>query len=260
VQSVLGSGGTAVVFGCWDTLLEVEVALKLFVKNLDVTAQERVRRELVLTRQLSHHNILRCYDIGTHAGSPFITMEVLRGGSLRDKIGKPELTTRLALHCLLQACAGLGHAHEMGVTHRDVKPDNLLLCDDGVLHVMDFGLAKQDTGSHLTQPSMVGGTLQYIAPEQIRDLGSANHLADIYALGAVAYELLTGRAPFDFDDPKIVVASHLMIDPPPPSARNPALSSELDAIVLTAMAKEPAHRYQTCAQLSRALERELAKL
>lgn len=253
VHSLLGAGGTAVVLRCRDRMLDTHVGLKLFPRDLDEISTARIKRELMVMRELSHPNITRCYDIGQHEGAPFITMELLSGRDLRSRLLSGDLTPTLAVDCLIQACRGLQHAHDVGVTHRDVKPDNLFLGDDGVLHVMDFGLAKKARDANLTRPNMTGGTFQYMAPEQIHDLATVTPAADVYALGVVAYELLTGRCPFDYEDPRAILTAHLTRMPAPPSTVAPGLPQDLDAIVMMALAKDPMQRFRSCNAFAAAL-------
>ena len=257
IEAVLGAGSTAAVFRCVDLILDSQVALKLFPRELDDESQERVRRELLLTRQLAHPNVVHSYDIGVHEGCLFITMELLRGQDLGDLIEYGPLPLERAIDYLVQACAGLSHAHALGVIHRDVKPENLFVDDQGVVHVMDLGLAKDRRSSSFGEQWALAGTLAYMSPEQIQDFGSVTHLTDVYAMGVVAYELLTGELPFDHDDPGELIRMHLRAPPRPPSEVAP-VPRALDAVVLRALQKRPCDRFQSCHALGRALTRALS--
>ncbi|MDD9937495.1 MAG: protein kinase [Myxococcales bacterium] len=253
LDRVLGVGGTAVVFACRDRVLQCEVALKLYRVPTDGVAEERIRQELVLSRELQHPNILRAYDIGVHGDCPFITMELLRGKDLADTISCEDHMIATALDWIAQASRGLQYAHALGIVHRDVKPENLFLGDDGTLRLMDFGLARKPSMRRLTPPGLIAGTLHYMSPEQIQDATAVDLRTDVYALGVVAYELLTGEVPFDHEDPRVLIQRQLQESPRAPSSVDPELPEGLDGILLTALAKDPNDRFQSCVAFSRAL-------
>jgi len=163
-----------------------------------------------------------------------------------------------AITLLIQASGALQVVHDHGVVHRDVKPDNFFLCKDGVLKVMDFGIAKRQSASKgLTRAGMMAGTPQYIAPEQASDFGSVSHLADIYALGCIAYKMLTGQVPFDGDEVMRILLAHVTQPPVPPRKLNPAIPEDLETIVLQLLAKQPEDRVQSCRDLAVLLSRLL---
>ena len=253
LESRLGQGGVGIVFRASDLELGETIAVKIFAQATgDPQAAVNFRQELKLTRQLTHPNVIRLFDIGVHDGHRFITMELLRGRDVKSMLGHP-LDIAEGLSLLVQACAGLQAAHDQGVIHRDVKPENLFVLENGVLKVMDFGIAKQhDTSAVGT--GLVAGTPEYIAPEQIREFTSVGPSADLYALGAVAYEMFTATPPFRERDLHALLRAHLEQAPEPPSDRNPDLPRELDEILLKLLEKAPGRRYSSCRQLAAALE------
>jgi serine/threonine-protein kinase len=215
-------------------------------------AVARFKQELKLSRQLIHPNIIRLYDIGMHAGHRYISMELLQGQSLKERMAKP-IDFRSAIGYLVQACHGLQAAHDAGVVHRDVKPDNFFVTNDGVLKVMDFGIAKQHATPGVTVAGSIAGTPMYMSPEQISSFSSVTHLTDVYALGVCAYELFTGRVPFNHAELVPLLMMHVNTPPEPPRARNPGVPPELESAILKALAKDPAQRFQSCREMSEAL-------
>ncbi|HZC29393.1 MAG TPA: serine/threonine-protein kinase, partial [Gaiellaceae bacterium] len=196
----LGAGGMAVVELAHDLQLDRPVAIKLLGENLlgDADVRRRFVREARSAARLAHPNVVRVFDTGEAAGRPFIVMEYVAGASLAAVLherGKlpPDEVVRLGM----QASAGLGHAHGHDLVHRDVKPQNLILRDDGTLKIADFGLVRGDETTHVTRDGTLLGTAAYIAPEQAAG-AEVTAAADIYSLGAVFYELLTGRPPYEF--------------------------------------------------------------
>ena len=146
--------------------------------------------------------------------------------------------------------------HERGVIHRDIKPDNFFITDDGVLKVMDFGIAKCHSACRgLTRAGMMAGTPQYMAPEQVSNFGGVTHLADLYALGCIAYQMFTGAVPFDADEIMPILVAHMSRAPEPPRQRNPAIPAELEAVILRLLAKRPEDRVQSCRELAEILLR-----
>ena len=247
----LGRGAMAIVYHAHDLELGDEVALKVFQLAGD-DELGRFREELRLSRRIQHENVIRLYDIGVQGGQRYISMELLEGCPLSDRLGKP-LSLAEGIGYLAQACAGLQAAHDLGVVHRDVKPDNLFVTEGGLLKVMDFGIAKQEaTGGTLA--GTILGTPQYMSPEQISGSGDVTPAADLYALGVIAYEIFTGTLPFDHDEVLPLLMMHTMEDPEPPSARSPGMSGTLEAIILRLLAKDPAARPASCAELARELD------
>jgi serine/threonine protein kinase len=160
---------------------------------------------------------------------------------------------RTALGYLLQACHGLQAAHDAGVVHRDVKPDNFFVTDDGVLKVMDFGIAKQYATPGVTVAGSIAGTPLYMSPEQVGNFSAVTHLTDLYALGVCAYEMFTGQVPFFHEDLVPLLMMHVNNQPVPPQQRNPHVPAELNAMILKLLAKDPKQRYQSCRYLAQDL-------
>jgi len=254
VRTRLGRGATKEVYLAYDARLDREVALAIVVGAAnDEIARARVEREAQVTGRLGDHpNIITVYDTGDHNGVPYLVMRAMRGGSLADRLRRtpPDLdeTIRLGREIAL----ALAHAHAHGVVHRDVKPDNVWLADDGSAALGDFGIAQQAGAERLTAEGVVLGTVRYLSPEQIRgaDVGAAS---DLYALGVTLYELVTGRAPFEGADPTNVLTQHLTAEPVPPSHLVPAVAGSLERLILDLLAKRPEERPPSAADVAGAL-------
>jgi eukaryotic-like serine/threonine-protein kinase len=249
----LGRGGMAAVFLAHDEELGRQVALKLLPGHLadDEAFHARFLREARLAARLSHPNVVRVYDAGEADGRPFIVMEYVPGGSLADC---GQLPPARVVELGMQACAALQHAHDAGLVHRDVKPANLLLRDDGVLKIADFGIARAAESTRHTQAGTLLGTAAYLAPEQIAG-EDATAASDIYALGAVLYELLTGRAPYRFDSLAELAALQADGAIEPAADVAPAVPRELEAAVMHALARDPRFRPESAAELAHELGR-----
>ncbi|MHB8800721.1 MAG: serine/threonine-protein kinase [Thermoanaerobaculia bacterium] len=250
----LGAGGMAEVWEAFDEGLHRSVAVKVVRDEIAGEAEfrERFIREARLAAGLEHPRILPIYDFGTEAGVTYLVMPLLPGGSLRERITGP-MHPEEAIDCLASIAAALDHAHARGVLHRDVKPSNVLVDASGSLLLADFGLAKSTAvSSELTAAGMVVGTPAYMAPEQA--IGRpVDARADQYALGVLAFELLTGRTPFRSESPFAVLDKHLREAPPPPSTFVPSLPASVDAVLARALAKQPQERFTTCREMVEAL-------
>jgi eukaryotic-like serine/threonine-protein kinase len=259
VEEEIGRGGMGVVYRAIDLELEEAVAIKIFSQRLDETdLVQRFKQELSICRSLAHPNIIRLHDIGAHAGRKFLSMELLAGASLKV-IAKRTLSPKVAVQLLEQACAGLGAAHMRGIVHRDVKPDNLFVTTEGIVKLMDFGLAKRlaalddESTTEVTVAGFIGGSPAYMAPEQITAFGQAGFAADIYSLGIVAYELFTGIRPFRAKERARVFQMQMTEIPVHPRIVAPNLPPSVDRIVMRCLEKDPSARYPTCEELYAAL-------
>jgi serine/threonine-protein kinase len=254
LQRKLGAGGMAEVWEAFDEGLHRSVAVKVVRDEIagEPEFRERFVREARLAAQLEHPRILPIYDFGTEAGVTFLVMPLLPGGSLKERIQGP-MPADEAIEALAAIAAALDHAHARGVLHRDVKPSNVLVDASGSLLLADFGLAKNTAvSSELTAAGMVVGTPAYMAPEQA--IGKpVDPRADQYALGIVAFELLTGRTPFRSESPFAVLDKHLREAPPPPSSFVPEIPWTADAVLARALSKKPEERYGTCREMVEAL-------
>jgi beta-lactam-binding protein with PASTA domain/tRNA A-37 threonylcarbamoyl transferase component Bud32 len=257
IQREIAQGGMAEVYLARDRLLERNVALKALFPEFarEPSFVERFRREAQAAANLNHPNIVGIYDWGQDTGTYFIVMEAVEGRALRDLIrSEGPLDPNQAADIAAEIAAGLAFAHRNGVVHRDVKPGNVLITPSGDVKVTDFGIARAGTTDGLTQTGSVMGTATYFSPEQAQGL-PVDGRSDVYSLGVVLYEMVTGVAPFTGDSPVAVAYKHVREAPVPPSQRNPAVPEALEAIILTAMAKDPDHRYQSADDMRADLQR-----
>lgn len=259
ITQVLGAGGMGMVYKALDQALGEPVAVKTLRPDFlhtDPTAVDRFKSEIRLARKISHRNVVRTHDLGEAEGMLFITMELVEGRTLKDLIhSRGRLPAQAVLPIAKQLCRALEVAHEAGVIHRDIKPQNLVVEPDGVLKVMDFGIARLTSGSSgMTQAGMVVGTPEYMAPEQL--LGDdVDPRVDIYAAGAVFYECLTGRVPFPAESAITLIAKVLEEVPPSPAELVPGVPPALAALVLRCLAKSRDDRPRSATELHDLLER-----
>jgi serine/threonine-protein kinase len=262
----LGYGGMSEVHKGRDVRLSRDVAVKVLRADLarDPQFQERFRREAQNAAALNHPAIVAVYDTGettTEYGPlPYIVMEYVDGRTLRDIVKtQGPLSNKRAMEVMADVSAALDFSHRHGIVHRDVKPANVMITRAGAVKVMDFGIARavHDGQAAVTQTAAVIGTAQYLSPEQARG-EAVDGRSDVYASGCVLFELLTGEPPFTGDSPVAVAYQHVREDPKPPSSLNSQVSPALDAIVLKAMAKGPANRYQSAAEMRADLVRVLS--
>ena len=258
LQRRIARGGMAEVFLARDSLLNRPVALKVLFPEfaVDQSFVERFRREAQSAANLSHPNIVSVYDWGEEAGTYFIVMEHIEGPSLAQMIHDDgAFHPDRAADITADTAAALGFAHRNGVVHRDVKPGNILINPSGTVKVTDFGIARAvSTAENLTQTGTVMGTATYFSPEQARG-DQVDPRSDVYSLGVVLYEMLTGRPPFSGDNPVSVAYKHVQETPEPPRRRNPDIPPALEAVTLKAMAKDPAERYASAEELQGDLRR-----
>ena len=254
---ILGFGGMSEVHLARDVRLHRNVAIKLLRADLarDPDCYLRFRREAQHAAALNHPAIVAVYDTGTIESAdgllPYIVMEYVDGVTLRDIVHDDgPVAPRRTIEIIADVCQALNFSHQHGTIHRDVKPANIMISTTGAVKVMDFGIARAltDTGNRLTQTAAILGTAHYLSPEQARG-ETVDARSDVYSLGCVLYEMLTGEAPFVGDSPLAVAYQHVREDPMPPSHRHRDISPELDAVVLHALAKNPDNRYQSAAEM-----------
>jgi serine/threonine-protein kinase len=261
IEAAVGQGGMAAIFRALDTELDEQVAIKVFtLPTQDPEVLQRFKQELAMARKLSHPNVVRLHDIGVHQGCRFITMELLSGEDLGKVLSRERMKLGRALELLSQACAGLQVAHDRGVIHRDMKPENLFLTTEGVLKVMDFGIAKDTNASSKTRTGMIAGTPAYMSPEQITGFARVTPLTDIYALGIIAYQMCTGDVPFSHPEMMPTLMMHVSQPPDPPKQRNPQLPAVLNDLILKLIEKEPDKRVQSCRELAATLDQIRARM
>jgi serine/threonine-protein kinase len=254
----IANGGMAAVWAAEDLTLGRMVAIKVLAEHLaeDTRVVARFEREARAAAQLNHPNVVTVYDVLEHDGRPFIVMERLTGGTLADVLRRGTPSQQDALRWLREAASALDAAHARGIVHRDIKPANLLLDSRERLAVADFGIARVAHDQTVTSTGQVLGTAAYISPEQA--LGEpATAASDRYALAVVAYELLTGRRPFEAEHFAAHARAHIEDDPAPPSRQAPGLPRAVDAVLMRGMAKDPAERWPSAAAFVDALDRAL---
>jgi len=259
IKEVLGTGGMGVVYRAFDRELQEAVAIKtLRPESLagDGVALERFKQEIRLARKIAHRNVVRTYDLGEVNGTYYLTMEYVEGTSLKQLIGsRGQLPVPVTLTIGKQLCRALEVAHEQGIIHRDIKPQNIVVEPSGFLKVMDFGIARlatRATDQGLTQEGMSIGTPEYMSPEQLSGM-ELDPRSDLYSAGVVLFECLTGRVPFEADTMYALIAKQLEEAPPDPRRLNADVPESLAGVIQRAMSKEPADRYQTAVEMHDAL-------
>jgi serine/threonine-protein kinase len=256
VERWLGAGGSATVYEATDLRRDMRVALKLLaVPHANDALVARFHQEVEHMRALEHVNILQVFDAGVDGERHFLTMELLEGSDLRQLLAERRATLAEALRWLTHATVALEHAHGRGVLHRDVKPANLFITRLGVLKLMDFGLAKSAHVAGATAQGAVLGTPEYMAPEQVMGSSPVSPATDLYALGVVAYELLTGQLPFRHDQPVPLMFMQVQQAPVPPRALCPDLPEPFERVVLKLLEKRPENRYPDATALRSALSK-----
>ena len=255
----LGRGGMATVWLALQCSVDREVALKIMSPNLlaDPNFGERFLREARIAAKLHHRHVVGVHDVGRHHDIHFIAMEYLAGGSFKVVDGQPRAPTE-ALRMVREIAGALDYAHRKGFVHRDVKPDNILRHDDGSAALTDFGIARaNDSATRMTRTGSVIGTPYYMSPEQARGR-TLDGRADLYSLGVVLFELLTGRMPFTDESPLGLMLEVVKAEIPDVRALNGEVDAELAGILTRMVAKEPVDRYQSCHELVSALQKHPA--
>ena len=253
----LGHGGMGRVYKVQDTDIKEKVALKLLRPEitLDKEAVERFSSELRLARKISHRNICRMFDLGRAEGTTFITMEFVPGEDLKSFLHRSkQLSIGTAVSIAKQVCEGLAEAHRLGVVHRDLKPGNVMIDKDGDAKIMDFGIARSLWGKGITGAGVMIGTPEYMSPEQVEGK-DIDQRSDLYSLGVILYEMVTGRLPFAGDTPLSVAHKHKYEAPEDPKKFNTQLPDDLARVILKCLAKDREKRYQSAAELGTELGR-----
>lgn len=251
LKQVIGRGGMGEVYRAMDTWLDREVAIKVLSSEvLGPEGRDRLLREAQAAARLNHPNVVSVYDVGERNGEPFVVMELVEGQTLHSQ--RPEGLGEL-LAIAIEVCAALDHAHAQGIIHRDLKPENVMLSLDGMARLMDFGLASRTVELPHAAEGGTAGTVYYLAPEVLRG-EPASVQSDLYAMGVLLYELLTGEVPFQGDEPLTVITQHLESQPRPPSQLNPAIRPALEALILRLLSKRPADRPLSAAAVAEVLE------
>ena len=250
VDGVLGEGGMGVVYRATQLSLNRTVALKILATELsqDGAFRERFRREGLLQAAIDHQHIVTVYEAGDTEHGLFLAMRLIRGPTLKDMILAGELDPARTLRILTQVAGALDTAHDVGLTHRDIKPQNILIGADDHAYLADFGLTQASDEVSLTETGQFIGTIDYVAPEQIQGVG-ATARSDVYSLTAVLYEALTGVVPFLRMNEAAVLFAHISETPPPVTERRSELPSEIDAVITRGMAKNPDDRYPSAGEL-----------
>lgn len=253
----IGEGGMGTVYEARHAASGASVALKVMRKGLglDRTFIERFDREMKASTRLLHPHVVQTLDCGTHKGIQFLAMEFVDGETFKTTIElEGQVQESKAVQVALAVAKALSHAHKLGLVHRDIKPENILLGHDGAIKLADLGLAKSVHDEKLTQTGEVVGSPNYIAPEQARGQREPDPRSDLYALGATLYHALTGKQPFGAATPMDALMLHVKGLLAEPRTLNPRLSAPLAAVLVKLMAKDPAERYQTAAELIEDLE------
>src|SRR5829696_6647405 len=260
VLNRLGSGGMADVYCAEDTQLGRKVAVKLLYRRFaeDTEFVERFRREASSAAGLQHPNIVGVFDRGEWDGTYYIAMEYLKGHTLKQLVrDHGAMPPELAVDITIQVLRAAKFAHKRGVVHRDIKPHNVILDEEGRAKVTDFGIARAGA-SDMTETGSIMGTAQYLSPEQAQGQ-PVSPRSDLYSIGVMLYELLTARVPFEAESPVTIALKHVSEPPIPPAELNPAISPALEAVVLRALEKDPARRFADADEFAAALQEARAQ-
>jgi serine/threonine-protein kinase len=256
IESELGAGGMGIVYKAYDRTLDDAVAIKVLRGDAlaqDATLGDRFKQEIRLARKITHKNILRTHDFGEVDGLRYLSMEYVRGITLKHLLSQNRLLpTAAGLRIARQICSGLAAAHAAGVIHRDIKPQNILIEPNGGVKIMDFGIARLSEDKGMTATGVVVGTPDYISPEQARGV-ALDQRTDVYSAGIVFYEIFSGTLPFEGESSLVVVLKHIQEAPPPIESKNAAIDPKIGRIVMKSIEKEPDRRYQSMTEVARDL-------
>lgn len=248
----IGVGGMAIVYKAKDLLLNRVVTIKVLREQFasDDDFVRRFRREAQSAASLSHPNIVSIYDVGKDGETEYIVMEYVEGQNLKELIRNyAPLSSEQSINLAIQIAEAIRHAHEHHIIHRDIKPHNILVTADGRAKVTDFGIARAVSAATMTHTGDIIGSVHYLSPEQAKGV-QTNEQSDLYSLGIILYELLTGKVPYDGETPIAIALKHLQENPVPPSKLNPRISQELENVILKAIAKASERRYQTAVEFT----------
>jgi len=255
ILSILGEGGMGRVYKVRDRELDKVIALKTIRGESDAESIQRFKHELVLARKITHKNVVRIFDLGEAEGQKYFTMEYIEGDSLKGVIRRRGKIPYLeAIQLSMQVLGGLQEAHDQGVVHRDLKPQNIMVDGQGIAHLMDFGIARSTDTTGMTATGAVVGTPDYMSPEQVKGQ-KAGPPSDVFSFGVILYEMLTGDVPYHADTPMSKIVMRLTERPRPPRELTKELPKYLEALVLKCMEVDPALRYQTVGEIFQDLER-----
>ena len=255
----IGVGGMAIVYRAIDQRTGHNVAVKVLRPefNQDVEFVSRFQREAEAASKMTHHNIVNLLDVGMDGENRYLVMEYVQGKTLKELIKeKGRLSPAVAAQITISILSALQHAHQNGIIHRDIKPQNILVHADGHIKVADFGIARMANSSTLTRGDSVMGSVHYFSPEQASGQ-AANATSDLYSVGVVMYEMLTGRVPFDGDSPVAVAMQHLHARPAPIENFAPESPAAINHVCLMAMEKKPQYRYQSAREMATELRMAL---
>lgn len=267
IVTEIGRGGMGIIYKAEDPRLNRMVAIKqLILDNVDPDKKEefreRFRREAILAAGLSHPNLISIYDVSINPDNSYYVMELLDGQSLRQMLERSpqqKISAEEFFPIFKQTCAGLAHAHEMNLVHRDVKPDNIFILPDGKVKITDFGIARsaEADNSNLTKPGVMLGTLSYVSPEQLQDARNVDHRADIYSLAVVAYEALAGQVPFAGDGLTSTLMAIISKEAKAANDVNPEITPDVASVIGKAMRKKSVDRYNSVTEFEKEFERAI---